>query len=183
MSEAAPFTPPSVTAYAAEPDHVIYKGPVSLRVAWTSFLGCFCAITAGLVVLGYGIFFAHEGPLKTLSMICGAAGFISSNMMLVYLIVALRMTRYTITTRMIERERGIVVRRTDSFAMARVKDIQLQQTVFERILRIGSLRIISSDAAEPDLLLEGIPNSRTVYEQMRDVVIRNTEKRGIVPLN
>ncbi len=183
MTDHASLVPPMDAAPSAGSEEVIFQGPVSLRVAWTSFFGCFGGIFTGLVVLLYGFFFAPEGLIKYLAVVAGGAGLAASCMMVLYIFIQLRLTKYKITSRMIERERGLMVKRVDSFALARVKDLQLQQSLFERLLRIGTIRVISSDATEPDLLLEGLEQPREIYTKMRDAVMTFTEKRGVVPLS
>lgn len=177
-----PDAPSADPKTSAIPNELIYKGPVSLWMGWQALLGAGVAALTGLVALSYSLFLAAGLP-KTICTVGGGALFVAGGLMLPYLYLTIRCLRYTITTRLIEREKGLVFKRVDSLDLGRVKDVELTQSLFQRIVKVGTLEIYSSDKTDPALRIECIPQPRPVYEKLRDAVIRLSQRRGIMPLD
>jgi membrane protein YdbS with pleckstrin-like domain len=162
---------------------VIYQGPVSMWIAWKAFL---IAIVLELVALGsilYSTTLGSGTPLQTPLLIGGVALFAASGIMLAYVIINVKTMRYKITNKLIERESGILVKRIDALDLGRVKDVQLAQTVIDRMVNIGTIEVFSTDRTDPVMLVEAIPGARAVYEKLRDSVIEISQRRGVVPMN
>ncbi len=100
--------------------------------------------------------------------------------MMFYVIARIRSHRYTITRKLVERENGLVMRRVDSLDLARVKDVELTQSLLDRTLNIGTIELISADRLNPDMRIEAIPNPRPIYHQLRDAVIAINQRRGVI---
>ncbi len=98
-------------------------------------------------------------------------------------LVKISSLRYRITQRLIEREQGVFRRQTDSLDLARVKDVQLQQSFLERMLGLGTIVLFSTDTTDPVLTLSALPQARFIYEALRDAVIQIDRSRGIVSLS
>jgi len=161
---------------------VIFKGAVSLWIGWQALAGAGSATLAGLAALLYGLF-QPAGVVKQGLVIGGGALFAAGALMVPYLFFAIRTLRYTITTRLIEREKGIFIKRVDSLDLARVKDVELTQSLLQRVCRIGTIEVYSSDRTDPVMRIEAIPNPRPVYERLRDAVIQISQRRGIIPMD
>jgi uncharacterized membrane protein YdbT with pleckstrin-like domain len=116
------------------------------------------------------------------ALIAGAALFVATALMVLYVAVRIRSVRFTITRRLIEREQGVIFKRVDALDLARVKDIELSQSLFDRLVGIGTIVVYSTDKTSPTLLIEAVPNPRPVYEQLRDAVMEITQRRGVVPM-
>lgn len=161
---------------------VIYEGPVSLWMAWKAIV---ISIVLDLVGIGAAIFSttANAGTMQTPLLIGGVALLLASGIMLAYVIVTVRMTRYKITNKLIERESGIILKRTDSLDLARVKDVQLTQSIVDRMAGIGTIEVFSTDRTDPAMFVEALPNAKPIYEKLRDAVIEISQRRGIVPMN
>ncbi len=114
---------------------------------------------------------------------CGGALLIAGGLMVPYLVLSIRCLRYKITESLIEREKGLFIKRVDSLDLARVKDVQLRQNVLQRILKIGTLEIYSSDRSDPSMLIEDIPTPREKYEKLRNAVIKLSQRRGIISMD
>ena len=91
-----------------------------------------------------------------------------------------RSTRYTITNRLIEFETGLAIKKVDALDLGHVKHVEFVQGVIQRMLGIGSIEVYSNDQNEPKLIIEDIPDARTVYEKLRDAVIDLSRRRGII---
>jgi len=179
-SKAAQAPPPG----AEGNDEVLYRGSVSLWLGWRSFGASIAAAILGLVLLFTGIWFKKDVTFfHYLGIYVGLPLFIAALLMCGYVFLSLRCLRYKITNRLIERERGILVKRVDRLDLARVKDVQLVQNLFERVLRIGTIEILSSDRTDPLMRLEAIPKPRPIYEKLSDTVIKISQKRGIIAMD
>ncbi len=79
-------------------------------------------------------------------------------------------TRFKITLRRVEYEKGIVTRHVDSLELWRVLDVRYSQTIFDRMTGNGRIVLIGTDQTDPELLLYGLPGHRNLFEQLRDAV-------------
>jgi membrane protein YdbS with pleckstrin-like domain len=166
---------------APPPDHLIYSGPVSMWMGIKTFIAAGLAEIAGLSLAIYG--FSHrEGSLGSIGLVIGVALFLASNIMLMYTLLNIKSQRYKISRRLIEREFGILVKRVDSLDLGRVRDVELSQSLFQRVIGVGTIDVFSSDKTDPLMRIECLPNPRPVYEQLRDAMIEISQRRGIVPM-
>ncbi len=166
---------------SAERDEVFFHGSVSLWLGWRAITGAVLAVLLGLALLILGWWMA--GGYYTAGVYIGLPLALAGGLMFGYVYLSLRCLRYKITSRLIERERGILVKRVDSLDLSRVKDVQLVQNLMERVLRIGTIEILSSDRSDPMMRIEALPTPRPVYEKLRDTVIRISQKRGIIAMD
>lgn len=164
------------------PAEIIYKGPVSLWMGWKALAGAAAAVIAGAIIGVYGLFQPPNWSKQVL-VIAGGALFFSGLLMIPYLIWSIRSLRYTITTRLIEREKGLFLKRVDSLDLGRVKDVELTQNILQRLMKVGTLEIFSTDKTDPDMRIECIPNPKPVYDKLRDAVIDLAQRRGIMSLD
>lgn len=81
-----------------------------------------------------------------------------------------RTTRYKISTRRIEFERGILTRTVDSLELWRVLDISYSQTLLDRMLGNAKIVLVGTDRSDPALVLHGLPDHRRLFESLRDAV-------------
>jgi uncharacterized membrane protein YdbT with pleckstrin-like domain len=160
---------------------VIYNGPVSMWMGIKTFVFAAVLEIIGLSGMIYGLM-NREGPYGNIPVIVGGALFLASNIMLAYTILIIKTQRYKISHKLIEREYGILVKRVDSLDLGRVKDVELAQSIFQRVLGIGTIEVFSSDKTDPVMLIESLPNPRPVYEQLRDAMIEISQRRGVVPM-
>ena len=175
--------PPESGQAPTPPDDapIIFRGPVSLWIGLRTFIAL--ALTEGIAIAAtlYGALYP-KSEWGSMPLVAGISLFLAGNIMLVYIIMSIRTQRYTITRRLIERERGIIVKRVDSLDLGRIKDIELRQSIFDRLVNIGTIEVFSSDQTDPIMVIEAIPNPRPVYEQLRDAVIAISQRRGVIPM-
>jgi membrane protein YdbS with pleckstrin-like domain len=79
----------------------------------------------------------------------------------------LKTTRYRLTNQRLTIESGLFSRRVDDVDLRSVQDVGLAQSLFERLLGVGRLEIISSDPTRPRLVLSGISDPLAVRERLR----------------
>lgn len=77
--------------------------------------------------------------------------------------------RYTITKETITARTGIVARKFDNLELFRVKDYIVSQSVFERIFRLMTINLHTTDLSSPTLRISGVPLSN-VTETIRNLV-------------
>lgn len=79
-------------------------------------------------------------------------------------------TRYKVTLRRVEYERGIIGKDVDSLELWRVLDVRFNQSLFDRIFGIAKITLIGTDQTDPELVLHGLPDGRKLFEQLREAV-------------
>lgn len=88
-------------------------------------------------------------------------------------------TKFTLTSQRLRVERGVLSKSVDEVELYRIKDTQLNQTLADRVLNIGTVEVLSSDETNSKLLLPKIPNPREVREQLRLSVEKVRLSRGV----
>ena len=173
---------PPPAAHVPDNSPPIYSGPVSL---WMGFKTFFFSFVLALIGAGAAAMSLQNQGTVTQQplLIGGVALFLASALMPLYIVFRIRSQRYTITRRLIEREQGIFVKKVDAVDLAKVKDVELSQSIMERMLNIGTIKIFSTDKTMPMMLIEAIPAPRPVYEQLRDAVIDIGRQRGVIGLD
>lgn len=85
--------------------------------------------------------------------------------------------RYELTSERIFKTRGILLRHKDEVELIRVDDLQVKQSLFNRIFNVGSVVLYSpTDKTDPELRLEGIVDPHSVKEKIREYVRKLKDK-------
>ena len=87
--------------------------------------------------------------------------------------------RYELTSQRFIHHTGILRRKTDRIELIDIDDITFEQSLLERLVGVGTIRIDSSDATDPLLVLRGIENVREVAEKIDDVRRAERRRRGL----
>lgn len=156
--------PAGSSAHTAGGDEVLYQGRARHSASLGGYLKWFLASTIGGVGawgLGQVEFFA-SWPLWVLSFI-GVPGLIWTYLQYVT-------TSYKLTHRRVEYERGVLSKEVDSLELWRVLDVRYKQNLIDRMLGNARIVLIGTDQSDPELELYGLPNSRPLFEQLRDAV-------------
>lgn len=77
--------------------------------------------------------------------------------------------RYTITKETITVRTGIIARKFDNLELYRVKDYVVEQSFFERIFRLMTINLHTTDLSTVNLKIQGVPLSN-ITEKIRDLV-------------
>jgi uncharacterized membrane protein YdbT with pleckstrin-like domain len=93
--------------------------------------------------------------------------------------LAIRCTRFELTTERFRAISGILTRRTDELELYRVKDTELIEPFYLRIFSLGNVVMHTSDRTTPRLVIPAIPNSREVRERIRRQVEEVRKRRGV----
>ena len=154
---------------------VFYEGSPALRSALGTLLG---AGLVALVLIGGSIFFAspHRWWIPIVGLLLGTVA-------VVLPIFLVRAVRYRITSYRIDYERGLLSKSIDTLELWHVEDLNFRQSLWERLLNVGRIKIISHDISTPELVLRGLPNPRPVFEALKERVIVVKRQRGVVKLD
>ncbi len=98
-------------------------------------------------------------------------------------ILVTRSTRYRITNYRIDFERGIFTKRIDTLELWHVDDISFEQGLIDRMMNVGSIKILSNDKTTPRLDLDGLPDPRTIFDALRQRVIAVKRQRGVIKMD
>ena len=75
--------------------------------------------------------------------------------------------RYRLTNHRLFTERGLLSREHDEIELIRVDDVSVRQNVLQRLFGVGTIKVLSTDASSPVLVMEGIASPLEVKEQLR----------------
>jgi len=138
---------------ATAPETVIYSGHPSWRSMLDFHLaGLFGAMAAGAIArlasTNWGIAIAVFAAILAISLVIGLVRRVS--------------TRYTITDRRLHIRRGILSRTEQHTTIDRVQNVETRQTLFERVLRIGTVDFDTAASDDSQFAFEGIASPKLV---------------------
>lgn len=183
LSDAPPLVrdPAEVQAGAApEPveARVLYAGSPSWRAFWLrGAVGALVAVSG--VVAGLVAALAYELS-STTALIIAAAGLLSGAAIWANIELTRRSIKYRITDRSIDVEYGIFSRRIDTLPLWRVRDVEFEQSLGERMLGIAKIYIIANDRTDPKLSLVGLVDSRAVFERVKEAADISRQNRNVI---
>src|SRR3954462_1388116 len=94
-----------------------------------------------------------------------------------------KMVRYRISNYRIDYERGLLSRRIDTLELWHVEDISFNQSLLDRLMGVGDIRVISHDDTTPQLELKGLPNPRPLFESLKQRIIAVKRQRGVIKMD
>jgi membrane protein YdbS with pleckstrin-like domain len=162
-----------------EEETVYYEGSPAVR-GHIGRLFLFAVLGAVLIAVPFiWRYFEHYWPRWWIVLACVVAG------LAVWLIptLAVRALRYRISSFRIDFEKGLLGKKIDTLELWHVDDIQFQQSFFERMLGVGTIRILSDDQTTPELDLRGVPNARPLFDTLKGRVIAIKRTRGVIKMD
>ena len=87
--------------------------------------------------------------------------------------------RYCLTTQRFIHERGILRRVNDRIEVLDMDDITFEQGLLERLSGVGTIRIVSHDRTDPELVLPGIENVQQVASLFDNARLAERRRRGL----
>src|SRR5438105_4665135 len=127
---------------------------------------------AALCAMGALVFTAFGYRRTVLPVLAGpiAAAFLLWAGYLLATFADRRAVRYTLTPERLEIEKGIFGRRIESVELWRIRDVVLDQTLFERLRGVGRITVYSSDQVEPQLDIGPVPGARILFDRLREAI-------------
>jgi uncharacterized membrane protein YdbT with pleckstrin-like domain len=86
---------------------------------------------------------------------------------------------YLLTTQRFIHETGILRRVNNRIEVLDMDDITFEQSLFERLAGVGTIRIMSHDRTDPELVLRGIENVPEVTRLIDDARLTERRRRGL----
>lgn len=88
-------------------------------------------------------------------------------------------TKYSLTPSRLFIQTGFLTTHEDEIRLYRVKDVSYSQSLAERIAGTGTLRIVSSDASTPEVLLHHIKNAKKVKAVLSQAIEVSRRENGV----
>jgi len=88
-------------------------------------------------------------------------------------------TRYKLTTERLLVTGGLLTQSLEEVELIRVKDVQLERGVLQRIFSLGTITIFTADQTAPVLQLNNVPQADRVREAIRNAVRDERQKQGV----
>jgi membrane protein YdbS with pleckstrin-like domain len=98
-------------------------------------------------------------------------------------IISTKTVRYRITNYRIDFGQGLLSRNIDTLELWHVEDIRLHQSLFDRILGVGTITVYSHDDTTPQLPLHGLPNPEAIFNTLKQRIIAVKRQRGVVKMD
>lgn len=124
--------------------------------------------------------------IAILMVIAGLAGIVSHIAFLIlsacgilfflYVWYGIAATTYRLTSERLFIQTGVISRSIDEIELFRIKDVKTTQGIFQRLMNVGNIVVISTDNTTSNILISGIANPLEVKETLRNVY-RNSRKK------
>ncbi len=126
--------------------------------------------------------FVYVGPLNAYARLVVPCTVVIAAVVMAIFYLSVRNTRCFIRPTRIDTESGILSKDLNAIDLFRIADMELQQNFWERLLRIGTIKIFSTDATSPELTLYQIPRPREVYKYLQNQIPVAARQRGAMYL-
>jgi hypothetical protein len=160
-------------------EEVYFEGAPSLKGEVGMLVVC-GLIAVGLLVVAIvvGVFTGPVGFLvgTPVALLLGAAAFL-------YPVIVCRFKRYKITSYRIDFERGLLSKTIDTLELWHVEDIRFHQSMWDRILKVGTLTVVGNDDTSPNMIMKGLPDPRRLFDVLKSRVIAVKRQRGVLKLD
>ena len=93
--------------------------------------------------------------------------------------IPLSFTRYKVCEDKLILSVGFFKTTIDEILLYRIMDIKLVRTLWQKICRVGSVYLVSTDKSHPNLELKNIKHSDTVRRFLSEMIVKQRTARGI----
>lgn len=179
VGAAAPLAPaePGLRATSGrkdEPEEELWSGGYSAKAMMGTFIG---VTLLSLALLIAAIFVAPAFAL--IWPIVGGVVILIWVWALGLLLFRRLNISYRLTTQRFFHQSGLLTRTTDRIEVIQMDDVTYQQTFFERFFGVGTIKITSSDATDPVLVMPGIADVQQVAEVIDKARRKELTRRGL----
>ena len=88
-------------------------------------------------------------------------------------------TKYMVTEEKLIIKTGFITTREEEIRLYRIMDVTLNRSIGERMFKLGTIHIISSDKSTPEFDIKRIKNSLKVKELLSDLVEISRKKNRV----
>lgn len=86
---------------------------------------------------------------------------------------------YEVTTERLKTTQGVFNKVTETLELYRVKDLETRQPFLYRLVGLENVQLNTSDASSPVILIEAIPSSAKLADQVRNQVEAIRAQKGV----
>jgi len=90
---------------------------------------------------------------------------------------------YRITNYRIDYEKGLIGRTIDTLELWHIDDVRFRQSIWDRLVGVGNITVASDDESTPLLELRSLPNSKSLFETLKQRVIAVKRQRGVIKMD
>lgn len=166
------------TGAPSEDARLLYAGSPSWRAWWARALAAVSCALLGVVGAVVGVVAFTLATAVAVGI--AAVGLVLAAGLWIHMELTRRSTRYRITDRSIDVEHGIIARRIDTLPLWRVRDVEFQQSLGERVLGIARIYVLANDRTDPKLVLVGLTDSRAVFERVKEAADISRQNRNVI---
>jgi uncharacterized membrane protein YdbT with pleckstrin-like domain len=112
-------------------------------------------------------------------IMAGLGLFIIVSLLLFLKALKLKMTSYHISADRVEWSRGIFDRKVDNIDMFRVVDLKMRRSLFDCIVGIGTVGLITTDKTDPEFNFEKIKYPRRLYDIIKQASLKADREQGV----
>lgn len=91
--------------------------------------------------------------------------------------------KYELTTERLRMRHGVLNKKLDELELYRVRDYKLDQPFFLRLFSLGNIILQTSDRTHPTVVIQAIPDSENLREQLRTYVEACRTRKGVRELD
>lgn len=164
-----------VTEPSESQEIIYYEGSPKARGELSLMLGSFVFFAVCCAI----IYFAWSSLPWWGSLILLVVGLIG----VLFPYVWVKRHRYKLTNSRIDTQEGILNIRNGTIWLWKVDDVQLNRSIIDRILGVGTISVYSSDKTSPRLELRSLPNPQALFVELKKRVDVAKRQRGILRLD
>lgn len=161
---------PSPAGASSTPETELWKGYTSQWVHFWYYFFCLLLVAGCLVGVPF------SGGLS-------AIGLVVPLVMWAVRWFVTKTTVYELTSQRLRKSTGIFNRVVDELELFRVKDYSMEQPFFLRMLGLGNLTLVTSDATTPTVSIKAIANVQDVRERLRNAVQAERDRKRVRQLD
>lgn len=162
------------SAPSATTESILWSGHTSQWVHfWYYFL---CVLLAAGIAVAATILALPTGALSYVALVIPAV------MWLVRWWIT-KCTLYELTSQRLRIRSGILNKKVDELELFRVKDYSMEQPFLLRLVGLGNLTMITSDATSPTVAIRAIPGIEAVREKLRTAVQAERDRKRVRQLD
>jgi hypothetical protein len=98
-------------------------------------------------------------------------------------IIRLKAICYEVTADRIEWSRGVLNRKFDNLDMFRVVDLKLHRNLFDCIVGIGKVSLVTTDKTDPKFVFEKVRRIRKLYDVIKKASLEAAQKSSVLHLD
>jgi len=98
-------------------------------------------------------------------------------------IIRLKAICYEVTADRIEWSRGVLSRKFDNLDMFRVVDLKLHRNLFDCIVGVGRMSLVTTDKTDPKFVFEKVRKIRKLYDVIKKASLEAAQKSSVLHLD